>query len=171
MPINQNPSKILRQKTQRVKEINQEVIRDINKLKSALKKSKLAVAVAAPQIGIKKRIVVTGYTAKNEKEISIPKLTLINPKIISHSKKVVEQDEGCLSFVKPEIRGIVPRYQKVTVIALNEKGKEINIKAEGFFARVLQHEIDHLRGVLFVDHADPQTLYKPEPKNEKPKQA
>jgi len=171
MSITQNPSDVLRQKAQKVEEINQETLADIKKIKSSLKKSKLAVAVAAPQIGISKQIAVTGYKAKNEKEISVPEFILINPKIISHSNKTEESDEGCLSFVEPEIRGVVPRYQEVTVKAINEKGEEIEIKAEGFFARVLQHEIDHLNGVLFVDRADPQSLYRPEKKDEKPKQA
>ena len=99
-------------------------------------------------------------------------MVLINPKITKYSKEESKREEGCLSFMEPEIRGIVKRPKRVTVLTMTEKREKKEIKARGFLARVLQHEIDHLNGVLFVDRADPTTIYKVEEKekNEKIKE-
>jgi peptide deformylase len=100
------------------------------------------VGLAAPQVGISKRIII----ARDEEKI----LELINPEIIAGEGKLTEI-EGCLSV--PGIYGEVPRSAKVKVEGLTREGKQLKIVAEGFFARVLQHEIDHLQGILFVDRA------------------
>ena len=99
------------------------------------------VGLAAPQVGIPKRLIVID-TREEEP------LALINPEIISTSGEEVSI-EGCLSF--PGKAGEVPRALEVTVHALNCRGEKICIKAQGLLARALQHEIDHLDGVLFVD--------------------
>ncbi len=100
------------------------------------------VGLAAPQVGISKRVIVIMEEERN--------LRLINPEIISLEGESVDI-EGCLSV--PEFLGKVKRAEKVVVKALNEYGKEITIEAEGRLARALQHEIDHLDGVLFIDKA------------------
>ena len=78
-------------------------------------------------------------------------MVFINPKIISSSKDVALGWEGCLSI--PDEYGKVQRPKKVKIKALNEEGEEVRINASGFFARVIQHEIDHLDGILFIDKA------------------
>lgn len=160
MKIIQNPNKILRRKTEKVGKVDSEIKDIIAKMKKVLSKSTAAVALAAPQIGITKRIVVTGFKPKEKDAEIIPQLCLINPKIIKSSAETIKNEEGCLSLMDEEIRGEVIRAKKIILEAMDEKEKIQKIKAEGFFARVLQHEIDHLNGILFVDRADPKTIYK-----------
>ena len=101
------------------------------------------VGLAGPQIGETIRVLVAEY----EEE----RVALINPEIIKRSDEIVYGTEGCLSI--PSVVGDdVPRADAVTVKARDPHGKEIRIKADGWFARILQHEIDHLDGILFTDH-------------------
>lgn len=172
MKIRQVPDPILRKKAKPIKKINGEVLKIIEKMEKALKSIKKGAAIAAPQIGISKAIVFAQYRKKKKTDVSVPRTVLINPKITQYSKEKVEREEGCLSFDKPKIRGIVKRSRRVIVSTLTEKGLKKEIKARGFMARVIQHEVDHLNGILFVDRADPTTLYKvsEEEKNEKTKE-
>ena len=91
-------------------------------------------------------IVRSDLDDKNNQEFT----ALINPKVVKFEGDIVTDFEGCLSITS--IYGKVPRYEKVRVKALDIHGNEVHIKAEGFLARVLQHEIDHTNGILFVDH-------------------
>ncbi|MGI6317151.1 MAG: peptide deformylase [Firmicutes bacterium] len=100
------------------------------------------VGLAAPQVGISKSIIVVRDKDKS--------FEVINPEILSGEGEVIDI-EGCLSF--PGIYGEVPRFSRVEVKGLDRNKKEIKISAEGFLSRVFQHEIDHLRGVLFIDRA------------------
>lgn len=100
------------------------------------------VGLAAPQVGISKSIIVV----RDKDQL----FEVINPEILSGEGEVIDI-EGCLSL--PGIYGEVPRYASVEVRGLDRNKAEINISAEGFLARVFQHEIDHLRGVLFADRA------------------
>ena len=99
------------------------------------------VGLAAPQVGILKRIAVVDIREDN-------KIVLINPEIIEEEGKAI-MEEGCLSV--PGETGDVIRSQKIKVQSLDRKGNEIKFEAEGFEARAIQHEIDHLNGILFVD--------------------
>jgi len=99
------------------------------------------VGLAAPQVGILKRIAVVDIREGN-------KIILINPVIIEEEGKAI-MEEGCLSI--PEETGDVIRSEKIKVRSLDRNGEEIEFEAEGFEARAIQHEIDHLDGVLFVD--------------------
>jgi peptide deformylase len=101
------------------------------------------IGLAAPQIGENIRVVVI-----NTDDGSV---VLVNPKIIKKSFKKEIMEEGCLSL--PEIFGLVKRSQNVNLVALDKNGKKIKFKAKGMFARVIQHEVDHLDGVLFIDRA------------------
>lgn len=126
----------------------------INNLLETLRTSERpGVGLAAPQIGENVRIVVIeseGYEKENgEMADIIPKLVLINPEITKYSKDKVVIEEGCLSV--PDLLGEVERPSKIKMTALNEKGEKICINTGGFLARVIQHEVDHLDGILFID--------------------
>ena len=103
------------------------------------------IGLAAPQINIAKRITVIDISFKKEPK---DKLVLINPEIIDKRGKQLEE-EGCLSL--PEIRDKVPRAAWVKVRAQNENGEWFEVEGEELLARALQHEIDHLNGILFID--------------------
>jgi peptide deformylase len=107
------------------------------------------VGLAAPQVGISKQLAVIELANPSRSDKAIPKTVLINPKIIACSNTLIEDWEGCLSI--NDMRGKVPRFEWVDLEALNRKGEKIKFHAEGFFARVIQHECDHLIGKLFID--------------------
>jgi peptide deformylase len=113
------------------------------------------VGLAAPQIGLSERIIVVEYFAKEEDEEveQAPKKVwaLINPEIVKASEEMVMGVEGCLSI--PGLVGEVERHAEVQVKGLNRHGKPVKIKAKGWLARIFQHEIDHLNGVLFPERA------------------
>ena len=117
------------------------------------------IGLAAPQIHESLRVFVAGIApgGRDEEdgeevvgeEDDVPLMALINPEIMPIGREVVDGWEGCLSI--PDIRGRVPRAQQITVRAYDRTGKPIEIRASGFTARVIQHETDHLDGVLFFD--------------------
>lgn len=114
------------------------------------------VGLAAPQVGQPIQMIVFDSSPERDQPAA-----LLNPEIISHSKEMTETIEGCLSCRGFE--GKVRRYAKVTVKGLNLAGKKVTFKADGILARVLQHEIDHLQGVIIMDKA---ILLTPEEKAE-----
>ncbi|HEX6972922.1 MAG TPA: peptide deformylase [Vicinamibacterales bacterium] len=112
------------------------------------------VGLAAPQVHEGLRLFVAGFPPpadddEEDDEDHVPLMALINPEITPVGKETVEDWEGCLSI--PDIRGRVPRARQITVRAFDRTGKKIEIEASGFTARVIQHETDHLDGVLFFD--------------------
>ncbi len=122
------------------------------------RKHEVGVALAAVQINVSSRIIIirNNFDDKSDRTFQ----TLINPKIIRLEGDIVEDYEGCLSV--KNIYGKVPRHNKVKIKAKGLNGKEIRITTEGFLARVLQHEIDHTNGIMFIDHIrdNPQAFYK-----------
>lgn len=111
------------------------------------------VAIAAIQVGVPLRLTVI-----REPEKPGGYYGLINPEVVKGSGEYIEDMEGCLSV--PQKYGKVKRYQKVKVRGLDLSGKKIEIKAEGLLARILQHEIDHMNGRLFVSHVEDGELYR-----------
>ena len=111
------------------------------------------VGLAAPQVHESIRLFVAGFAHgaddEEEDEERVPLMALINPEITPVVDDSIEDWEGCLSI--PDIRGKVPRARQIVVRALDRKGKRIELRASGFTARVIQHETDHLDGVLFFD--------------------
>ncbi|MBI4003527.1 MAG: peptide deformylase [Candidatus Omnitrophica bacterium] len=109
------------------------------------------VGIAAPQVHESKQLAVIEVTENRRYpgEGPIPLTILVNPKILSTSKKLVEDWEGCLSV--NEFRGRVPRAESLEVEAYNRKGEKVRLQARGFFARIIQHECDHLAGKVFLD--------------------
>lgn len=108
------------------------------------------IGLAAPQVHEGVRLFVAGYDEAADKgPQGFPRLVLINPAITIVDQEIVEDWEGCLSI--PEIRGRVPRARQITVKAYDRKARPIEMRASNFVARVIQHETDHLDGVLFLD--------------------
>ena len=139
--IRTNPDPVLREKAKTINKISAPIIRLLDDMAETMYAAN-GVGLAAPQIGIGKRLVVIDVQNGNGL------LKLVNP-VITQKNGAEVAIEGCLSF--PGIAGEVERAEEVTVKALDPEGKELEIKATGLLARALQHEIDHLDGVLFVD--------------------
>lgn len=112
------------------------------------------LGLAAPQVGISKRVIVFGYepTGTEDELPRIPFTALVNPVVVKFSQEKETMEEGCLSL--PGLELPVTRSAGVTVQALSLKGEPITIKAKGLLARILQHEVDHLDGILFTDRAN-----------------
>jgi len=140
---------VLKAKSEPVTNINAGVLRVLDNMKDTLYAFD-GVGLAAPQIGISRRIIVV--------DIGDNLLELINPQIISSSGECSGR-EGCLSL--PGIVAMVNRPANVTVKALNRNGEEIEIEADDLLARALQHEIDHLDGILITDRATSIRREKP----------
>jgi peptide deformylase len=116
------------------------------------------VGLAGPQIGVMRRIIVIHLSADEEEDQPEAVMTLLNPEIVKAQGRVLAP-EGCLSI--PGWTGEVPRSEIVTVKAMDLDNKQIRFKARGWLARVVQHEIDHLDGILFIDRVeDRSTLRK-----------
>lgn len=130
---------ILRKKCRRVDEINDRIVTLIKDMQETMYAAD-GVGLAAPQVGILKRIVVV--------DIGEGIVNLINPEILDGEGEYLDE-EGCLSI--PGEQGVVLRPEKIKVKALNENGEEIIFEAKDLFARAICHELDHLDGVLFVD--------------------
>lgn len=148
------PDPRLRAKSAKVRQVTPEIkqiIADMTEASLDWEKKhpyELSAAMAAPQLGVNQRIIIVRDDLDN-KDINTF-TALINPEIIRTEGKVVKDYEGCLSV--PEIYGMVARPDKVKVKAILEDGTEVRLKAAGYLARTLQHEIDHLNGILFIDH-------------------
>ncbi|MFW6268732.1 MAG: peptide deformylase [Bacillota bacterium] len=130
---------ILRSKAKKVEEISEKTIEFIDNLVETMYK-KDGVGLAAPQVGVLKSIFVV--------DVGDELIKIINPEIVSTEGNSI-REEGCLSI--PGKTGLVIRSEKILVQGVNTEGKKIQIEAEDLLARAIQHEIDHLQGVLFVD--------------------
>lgn len=109
----------------------------------------ISAAMAAPQLGINRRLIIIRDDTGNKDKTEFT--ALINPEVIKAEGKIVKDYEGCLSV--PKIYALVPRPEKIKIKAQLVTGEEVRIKVDGQLARTLLHEIDHLDGVLFIDHA------------------
>ncbi|OGN20344.1 MAG: peptide deformylase [Candidatus Yanofskybacteria bacterium RIFCSPLOWO2_02_FULL_45_10] len=145
MDITKEPSKILKQKLTEVKEITPAIKALISAMRVKMVEAK-GVGLAANQVGEDLQIFVIDKTLADEN--GAPD-AYINPEITEYSRETGELEEGCLSI--PEYFVDIPRAKKIKLKALDENGNKIKIKARGFLARVLQHEYDHLNGLLIKD--------------------
>lgn len=158
------PHAHLRQRSKKVGIITDDIKKIIDDMKKATldwedsRKHEVGVALAAIQIDQPLRIVVVrnNFDDKSDKNFQ----AFINPKITKFEGVVEEDFEGCLSV--KDIYGKVPRHTKVRISALDENGREIRVTAQGFLARVFQHEIDHTNGIVFIDHVKnvPEAFFK-----------
>jgi peptide deformylase len=148
---------ILRQKAKRVKRIEPSIQKLIDDMIETMEDAP-GVGLAAPQIGVGLRVIVVDVPESDDDEAEHIKLQLINPEIARSDGEQIGE-EGCLSI--PGYVGIVKRALNVTVKAQNRKGKDVKIKATGYLARVLQHEIDHVDGILYTDRIEkPEDLFR-----------
>ena len=138
------PHPVLAQKGERVTEFNADLEKLIEEMFDSMYAAE-GIGLAAPQIGISKQITVIDISFAERPE---DKLVLINPEVIEREGSQIEE-EGCLSL--PDIRGKVKRSSWVKVRAQNEKGELFEVEGEELLARAIEHEIDHLHGILFID--------------------
>lgn len=141
LPILSYPNLQLRQRAKRVRNIDGSIQRLIDDMVETMHQAQ-GVGLAAPQIGVPLRVIVIGLPGEEM-------IALVNPQIVKRSGEC-EVTEGCLSI--PGYRGEIKRSTKVTAKGLDRRGREIRVKGEGLMAEALEHEIDHLNGVLYIDH-------------------
>jgi len=154
LPIRKVPDPVLREKAKRVKTIDRSISKLVKDMLETMRAAS-GVGLAGPQVGVPLRVIV----------IEVPDtepIAIINPQIVRKSgERVIE--EGCLSI--PGYVGQVCRAVTVTAKGLDPKGKEIRIKGTDLLAQALEHEINHLNGVLYIDQlTSPDTFHKLEPK-------
>jgi peptide deformylase len=164
------PNPHLRQKSQKIGFISEEIATIVAGMQAATidweasRAHEVGVALAAVQVDQLFTIVVIRNNYDNKKDHTFT--TFINPEVTKLEGEIVEDYEGCLSI--KDVYGKVPRHSKVRVKAIGLDGKEFRISAEGFLARILQHEIDHTNGIVFIDHIkdSPEAFYILDPKGE-----
>lgn len=148
------PNPHLREKSTRIHVITDDIIQLSDDMIAAAldwedsRPHEISAALAAVQVDALKRLVIvrSDFDNKSTREF----MTLINPEVVKYEGEIVADYEGCLSV--QHIYGKVPRHTKVRIKAMDLDGNEVRFKAEGFLARVLQHEIDHCNGKVFIDH-------------------
>jgi len=145
LPILKTPSPLLRKKSEEIdlKKMNPKKLKELCADMTKTMKEKDGVGLAAPQVGENSRLII--ITTKDGVKI------MINPKITKKSWAKEWNEEGCLSV--PGVYGKVKRNKKINCIYFDRKGHKTKIQAQGLLAFVIQHEIDHLNGVLFIDKA------------------
>lgn len=152
-----NPDPVLRRKARTVTSFDKNLQLLIDDMIETMRDAP-GVGLAAPQVSVSERVIVVEYAEEEEveegqepREVKPKLYTLVNPEIVKASLETVMGVEGCLSV--PVLVGEVERAQTVKIKAFNRRGKMMKLKAEGWLARIFQHEIDHLNGVLFTDLA------------------
>ncbi len=154
LDIREFPDPVLKRKAKRIRNIDGSIQKLIGDMIETVRSVPGRVGLAAPQIGVSLRVIVIGLPDEED-------IVLVNPEIV---KKTGERsiDEGCLSV--PGYVGQVKRAESITVKGRNRNGKAIRIKADGLLAQALEHEIDHINGVLYIDHLESvDALHKIEP--------
>ena len=151
------PDKFLKRHAKPVKNIDQDIINLIAVMEKIMTGAS-GVGLAAIQVGVDKSLIIYNENPGKDKTPRIK--TLINPEIIKAEGSFVSENEGCLSV--PDFRADVKRFAKILVEGVDKNGKPVRMERDDFFAVVLQHEIDHLNGILFIDRISglKRQLYK-----------
>ena len=155
------PDSVLRRKARPVDRFDAELQVLIDDMIDTMREAP-GVGLAAPQVGVSERVIVVEYFENDEEEDeAAPKklYVMVNPEIKQVSEETEEGVEGCLSV--PGWQGEVERALQVTVKGQTRRGQPMKVKAKGWMARIFQHEIDHLNGVVFTDRAT--KVWKPQP--------
>lgn len=145
------PHPTLRRKARRVTEFGPELQTLIDDMVETMRQAP-GVGLAAPQVDVPLRVIVVEYGSEEDENVPPKLFTLVNPEITRATADTEIGTEGCLSI--PNVLGEVERAQGVTIKGSNRRGQPVKIKASGWLARIFQHEVDHLDGVLFVDRAE-----------------
>jgi len=147
LPIRTLPDPVLRQKAKKVSSIDRSVQRLIDDMLETMHETPGRVGLAAPQVGVSLRVIVIGIPDEED-------IILINPEIVrKRGERVL--DEGCLSL--PGYFGEIKRAESVTVKGRDRNGKEVRIRASELLAQALEHEIDHLNGIIYIDHLEDES--------------
>jgi peptide deformylase len=149
-PIVYIPDPVLRRKAKKVTAVDKDFQVLIDDMIETLREAP-GVGLAAPQVGVSLRLIVVEYGDDEDEEAPKKLFVAINPEITSASEEMVDGVEACLSI--PRLMGNVTRHEKLVVKAMNRHGKPVKYKLSGWLARIFQHEIDHLDGILYTDRA------------------
>lgn len=151
------PSPVLRRKARKVAAFGPDLQTLIDDMVETMRAAP-GVGLAAPQVDVSLRVVVVEFGDEEDEEVPRKLYTIVNPVITRPSEEKIVATEACLSI--PGFVGDVERHQSITVKGLNRFGKPMRVNAHGWLARIFQHEIDHLDGVLYIDRA--QEVWRPE---------
>ncbi|BAJ65179.1 MULTISPECIES: peptide deformylase [Anaerolinea] len=146
------PDPVLRRKAKKVTTFDKDLQVLIDDMIETMRAAP-GVGLAAPQVGVSQRVIVVEYGEGEEEDENVPKklYAVVNPEIVEASPERVTGVEGCLSI--PRMMGEVERHERIVVKGLNRYGKPVKYKLSGWTARIFQHEIDHLEGILYTDRA------------------
>lgn len=151
------PEPVLRKKARKVTDFGQDLQTLIDDMIETMRAAP-GVGLAAPQVDVPLRVIVVEFGDEEDEEVPPKLFTVVNPEIKKFSLETSVGTEGCLSI--PEFVGDVERSTSVTIQGLNRHGQNMRIKADGWLARIFQHEVDHLDGILFPDRAE--RVWRPE---------
>lgn len=155
-----NPAPVLRKKARTVADFGPDLQKLVDDMVETMRVAP-GVGLAAPQVNVPLRVIVVEFGDEQDEEAPLKLYSVVNPEIVRFSNESDVGTEGCLSI--PGFVGDVERPFSVTVKGQNRRGKPIRIKAQGWLARIFQHEIDHLDGVLFIDRAEKVWRVEEEP--------
>ncbi len=157
------PDPVLRRKARKITEFDRDFQQLVEDMVETMRKAP-GVGLAAPQVGVSTQLIVVEYSIKEDEDEDAPRklFVLANPVIVQASAETDTGVEGCLSI--PGLVGEVDRSLSITLKGQNRRGQPVKVKAKGWLARIFQHEIDHLEGVLFTDRAS--KVWKPTPEEE-----
>lgn len=145
------PDEVLRKEAETVIDFNHDLKILVDDMIETMREAP-GVGLAAPQVGVSKRVVVIEFGHEDDETIPKQLFVLINPEIVKKSREMVKGVEGCLSV--PGLVGEVERARVVTVKAQDQEGAQIKFRAQGWLARIFQHEIDHINGILYTDRTE-----------------
>jgi len=164
---NLEQSRVLRTKSKKVQKVTRQLVDLAYQMLETMHQAE-GVGLAAPQVGVSEKLIVVEYFENEEAEEAEDEAkkkvwVMLNPEIVKASDEKVMGVEGCLSI--PNLVGEVERYEAIQIKGLNRRGQPMRVKAQGWLARIFQHEIDHLNGVVFTDLAT--RVWLPETEEEK----
>jgi peptide deformylase len=157
------PNPILRRKAHKVTDFGKEFKTLVDDMIETMRDAP-GVGLAAPQVAVPLRLIVVEYGDEEDDEAPKKLYVVANPEIIEKSEEMALGIEGCLSV--PDLIGEVERHESITVKGLNRHGMPFKIKASGWLARIFQHEIDHVEGIVYTDLTD--KIWKPTAEDETP---
>ncbi len=145
------PAKVLHQKGEQIETFDEDLRVLVEDMIETMRDAP-GVGLAAPQIGLSKRLIVVEFGDEQDDDIPKQLYVMANPEIVEQSRDKVAGIEGCLSL--PGLIGEVDRARIVTVRGQDQNGKKVKIRAQGWLARIFQHEIDHINGILYTDRTE-----------------